>query len=100
MAATKTFANGKPKGISLLTERQRQQVLDSKGPDGRWLISPEVLAVQFGVSVVTIYNVLRRSRNAMKNSPPPDKSGGCDLLEAGAASFASSDVTASLTSSN
>lgn len=74
MAATKTFANGKPKGISLLSERQQQMVLDAKAADGRWLVSPELLAVQFGVSTVTIYNVLRRARK--KNTPPSDQSGG------------------------
>ena len=51
-------------------------VLDAKDADGRWLISPELLAVQFGVSTVTIYNVLRRARN--KNAPPSDQSGACD----------------------
>ena len=63
MAATKTFANGKPRGISLLSERQQQQILDARDSGGQWLISPELLAVQFGVSTVTIYNVVRRARN-------------------------------------
>jgi transposase len=95
MAATKTFANGKPKGISLLSERQQQMVLESKDADGRWRISPELLAVQFGVSTVTIYNVLRRAKK--KKAPTPCTSSGRDPLEADQTSYCHSDDTASLT---